>query len=338
MKSKEKIQIRQTFLRVLSILIVLFVGLFFLSLSTGLLSLPFKEVVKTLSGNGSPRQELLLYDFRFPRLLVAILTGATLGIAGCILQGITQNPLADTGMIGLNAGAGMSVMVFVSFFSTTFEQHVFLLPIVAMVGTFLSALFVFLIAYKKREGLGTNRLILSGVAVSAGMTACMILLTIKLSPSKYEFMSSWLAGSIWGSNWTFVYSFVPWLLLTLPIIFFKAKILDLFSLGEEAVKGLGVNVQKEQVIFLLLTVCLTGVAVSVSGSISFIGLLVPRLAGQFVGKRHRYLLPLSAMMGSILLMAADILGRVIILPAEMPAGILVSVIGAPYFVYLLLKK
>ncbi|MGX7420511.1 FecCD family ABC transporter permease [Carnobacterium gallinarum] len=317
-------------------LLLIFIGLCFLiSMNTGLMTLSPNEIFQTLIGNGTSQQELILYDFRLPRISLAILVGAGLAISGCILQGVTRNPLADTGILGINAGAGIAVLLFVTYFSSASGSSVFLLPIIAFIGAAVATLLIYLLSYKKGEGITTTRFVLTGVAVAAGITALMIVFTLRLSPTKYQFITTWLAGSIWGSSWVFVWVLLLWLVILVPLAFRKAKVLDLFSLGEEATIGLGVNLEKERVILLSIAVAIAGVSVSVSGGIGFIGLLAPHLARQLVGSRHRYLLPLSALIGSSLLIVADTLGRVVISPAEMPAGILVSIIGAPYFLYIL---
>lgn len=311
-------------------LLLIFIGLCFLiSMNTGLMTLSPNEIFQTLIGNGTSQQELILYDFRLPRISLAILVGAGLAISGCILQGVTRNPLADTGILGINAGAGIAVLLFVTYFSSASGSSVFLLPIIAFIGAAVATLLIYLLSYKKGEGITTTRFVLTGVAVAAGITALMIVFTLRLSPTKYQFITTWLAGSIWGSSWVFVWVLLLWLVILVPLAFRKAKVLDLFSLGEEATIGLGVNLEKERVILLSIAVAIAGVSVSVSGGIGFIGLLAPHLARQLVGSRHRYLLPLSALIGSSLLIVADTLGRVVISPAEMPAGILVSIIGAP---------
>ncbi|MEG0268401.1 MAG: iron ABC transporter permease [Carnobacterium sp.] len=311
---------------------------FIISMNTGLMSLSPKEILQTLTGNGTVQQELILYHFRLPRIFLSILVGAGLAISGCVLQGVSRNPLADTGILGINAGAGLAVMIFISFFSSASGRSVFLLPLVAFIGALVAAFLVYRLTYRKNEGLNITRLILTGVSIGTGLTSLMIVFTIKLSPERYQFLSTWIAGSIWGTSWPFVLALLPWLILTIPFIYKKHTILDILSLGDETSVGLGVHLEKERFILLVLAVALAGSSVSVSGGIGFIGLLSPHLAKQFVGSKHRYLIPLSALIGSLLLSIADTLARVVIAPAEMPTGVIVSIIGAPYFLYVLSKK
>jgi iron complex transport system permease protein len=198
-------------------------------------------------------------------------------------------------------------------------------------------LLIYTLAHQRHEGVSPTRLVLTGIAVAAGISAAMIVLTLRLDPARYQFVATWLAGSIWGTNWTFVLALLPWIAALLPFVFSKARVMNLLNLGEQAATGLGAPVDKERLQLLAAAVGLAGSSVAVSGGIGFVGLIGPHLARRLVGPKHELLLPASALTGSLLMILADTIGRWIFQPADIPTGIVVAVIGAPYFLYLLAK-
>lgn len=320
-----------------SIFIVLLIVLFLISLNTGVIRIDPVTVIKTIFGGGDARDELLLFEFRLPRITIAVLIGMGLAVSGAVLQGIVKNPLADPGIIGINAGAGLAVMLFVSYFSTELGNSVFIMPILAFIGAGAAAVVIYAFSYKKDEGVSPIRLILVGVAVAAGISALMIVLTLKLDPRTYDFVASWLAGSIWGSNWNFVLALLPWLVILIPFVYFKSRVLDVLNLGDHTAISLGMNLEKERRILLAAAVGLAAASVSVSGGIGFVGLIAPHMTRRLVGSKHKYVIPICALIGAVLVLTADTLGRVILQPAEIPTGVVVAIIGAPYFLYLLAK-
>lgn len=319
------------------IFIVLLIVLFLISLNTGVIRIDPVTVIKTIFGGGDARDELLLFEFRLPRITIAVLIGMGLAVSGAVLQGIVKNPLADPGIIGINAGAGLAVMLFVSYFSTELGNSVFIMPILAFIGAGAAAVVIYAFSYKKDEGVSPIRLILVGVAVAAGISALMIVLTLKLDPRTYDFVASWLAGSIWGSNWNFVLALLPWLVILIPFVYFKSRVLDVLNLGDHTAISLGMNLEKERRILLAAAVGLAAASVSVSGGIGFVGLIAPHMTRRLVGSKHKYVIPICALIGAVLVLTADTLGRVILQPAEIPTGVVVAIIGAPYFLYLLAK-
>lgn len=321
----------------LSVLGALVVIVFIISMNTGYIRLSPMDVIRTLFGLGTNKQHLILFEFRLPRIVISVLIGAGLAVSGCIMQGVSRNALADPGILGINAGAGLMVMLFISFYPTTAAAPVFLLPVLALVGAGLTATLIYSLAYKRDQGLSPTRLLLTGIAVAAGMSAAMIVLTLKLSPEKYQFVATWMAGSIWGMNWKFVLSLLPWIVILLPYVFYKAQVMNVLNLGEQTATGLGARVSREQLKLLAAAVALAASSVAVSGGIGFVGLIGPHLARRLVGPKHQLLLPTSALVGSLLVITADTLGRWVLQPSEIPTGIVVAVIGAPYFLYLLTK-
>ena len=322
-------------LLIIGILSLLIVLVFMISMNTGYIKLSPLEVIRTLFGFGTDKQKLILFEFRLPRIIISILVGMGLAVSGCVLQGISRNALADPGILGINAGAGLAVMLFISFFPSTSAAPVFILPILAFTGAGVTAIIIYSLAYKRHEGISPMRLLLTGVAVAAGISSAMIVLTLRLSPENYQFVATWLAGSIWGSNWKFVLALLPWIVVLMPFVFAKARVLNVLNLGDLTATGLGASIEKERRVLLAAAVGLAGASVSVSGGIGFVGLIGPHLARQLVGAKHQFLLPAAALTGGLLVLIADTIGRWILQPSEIPAGIVVAVIGAPYFLYLL---
>ncbi|MGV2686133.1 iron chelate uptake ABC transporter family permease subunit, partial [Clostridium perfringens] len=161
--------------------------------------------------------------------------------SGCVMQGISRNELADPGILGINAGAGLMVMLFISFFPSTTAAPVYLLPVLALIGASLTAALICVLAYKKNQGFKPTGLLLTGIAVAAGISAAMIVLTLRLSPEKYQFVATWLAGSIWGSNWKFVLAVLPWILGRLPFVMYTAQVMNVRNLGEPMATGRGAS-------------------------------------------------------------------------------------------------
>ena len=317
-------------------LVALLIATTLISLQTGQLAIGPQAIGQLLIGQGQAQDALILVDFRMPRIIIAILVGFALAIAGEVLQSTTQNPLADTGFLGINSGAGIAVLLFITFAADQGSQ-IFILPVLALIGALVSAVVIVIGAYQKLVGITANRLLLTGVAVSTCFSALMVLLTLKLSPDNYQFVMTWLAGSIWGSSWPFIWALLPWLLLTLPYIFSKSQTLDAFVLKPDNMRSLGVDFQKQRLYLIGTAVILAGASVSISGGIGFIGLITPHIARRIIGYQHRYQLLLTGLLGSCFLLVADTCGKLLSPTAEIPAGIIVALIGAPYFIYLLIK-
>ncbi|GKS14635.1 iron ABC transporter permease [Paenibacillus chitinolyticus] len=317
---------------------LLLVLTFVISMNIGFIRLSPMELFKTLIGEGSRKQSLILFDFRLPRIVLSMLAGAGLAISGAILQGISRNALADPGILGINAGAGLAVLLFICFYPAAAAAPVFLLPVLALAGAGATAVLIYTLAFKRNEGLSPTRLLLSGIAVAAGISAATIVLTLRISPEKYQFVATWMAGSIWGTTWKFVLALLPWIVILSIYVFCKARVLDVLNLGDQLASGLGAPVERERFLLLASAVGLAGSCVAVSGGIGFVGLIAPHLARRLVGPGHKVLLPASALAGALLVCAADTLGRWVLQPSEMPAGIVVAVIGAPYFLYLLARS
>jgi iron complex transport system permease protein len=333
---KRKIATRNTFV-VLGFSMLLILS-FLVSMNTGYARLSPLDTLLTLLGGGTNRERLILFGFRLPRIVISMLAGAGIALSGCVIQGITRNPLADPGLLGINAGAGLMVVLFVLFFGAQSFLSVLTLPFLALLGAGAAALIIYVLSYKRQSGAEPLTLILNGVAIQAGISALTTVLTVKLDETQFDFAASWQAGSIWGSNWKFVLALVPWLLALIPYVLVEARSLDILNLGDEIAGGLGISVEKVRRRLLFAAVALAASSVAVSGSISFVGLIAPHLARRLTGPRHRILLPACALAGAALVSVSDTIARVILQPAELPAGIIVASVGAPYFLYLLIRS
>lgn len=319
-------------------LFALIVIAFIVSMDIGVIRLSPAALIRTIFGQGTDQQHLILFDFRLPRIVISLLIGAGLAVSGCVLQAISRNDLADPGILGINSGAGMAVLVYVAFYSMTASASMFLLPILAWVGGGIAALLVFAISYRKHSGLSSNRLLMNGVAINTGISAFMIVITLRLNPDQFQFISTWMVGSIWGKDWHFVLALLPFIVVLLPYVFFKAQTVNVLGLGTTTATGLGAAVGKQQLLLLGAAVGLAGACVAVSGSIGFVGLIVPHLARRLVGARFQVLLPTTALAGALLVLLADTIARGALQPSEIPTGIVIAVVGAPYFLYLLVRS
>lgn len=323
-------------MQVMIALVLLILLSIFISFNTGIFKLSPMEVLRTLWGTGEEHHHLVLFEFRLPRIVIALLIGTGLAVSGLILQGITRNELADPGIIGIHAGAGLFVASWMMFLKSELSQPPFLISILAFMGGLFAAFLIYLFAWRK-SGVSPMRLILVGIGFNLLFDAALLALQVKMDPNQFLYLEIWLAGSIWASNWNFVLILMPWILLLLPIAFYRSRRLNILLLGDSAARGLGIAVQRERLILLLLSVGLAASCVAVGGGIAFVGLVAPHLARRLVGERHEYIMPTASLMGSLLLVVSDLVARQVLAPNEIPTGLVVAVMGAPYFLYLLAR-
>ncbi|GGE82917.1 FecCD family ABC transporter permease [Priestia taiwanensis] len=324
---------------------ILFVILLTLTLITiiigiglGPASLSYDRLIPTILGNGTFKEEFVLFSIRLPRIIITLLAGMALALSGLILQSLTRNDLADPGIIGINAGSGIAISIFFLYFPIQADTFIYALPIVAFLGALVTACLIYFFAYDKETGLQPARLTLTGVGFSFAIAGLMIVLISSADRAKVDFIAKWIAGNIWGDDWLFVLAILPWLAILIPYIIYKANRLNILALSESVAVGLGIALEKERRTLLLAAVALSASAVSVTGGIAFIGLMAPHIAKALVGPRHQLCIPITIMLGGLLLLVADTIGRNIVDPNGIPAGIMVSLIGAPYFMYLLFKE
>ncbi|MGG4553438.1 FecCD family ABC transporter permease [Paenibacillus humicus] len=323
---------------ILLILLALIIATVVIGMGIGYSSLSYDRLIPTLLGQGTFKEEFVLFSVRLPRIVITLLAGMALALSGAILQGITRNDLADPGIIGINSGAGVAIAVFFLFFPVKAGPFVYLLPLVAFIGAFLTVCAIYVFSYNRTAGLQPVRLVLTGIGFSMALSGVMIVLISSAERAKVDFIAKWIAGNIWGSDWPFIWAMLPWLIALIPFTLYKAHRLNLMELSEPVTIGVGLPVERERIVLLLTAVALAASAVSVTGGISFIGLMAPHIAKALIGPRNQLFIPIAVLIGGWLLLAADTIGRNIVQPDGIPAGIMVALIGAPYFVYLLLRK
>lgn len=302
----------------------------FLSLLFGSHILTIDELLAGIF-NANSKYHFITWEYRIPRLLIGILAGFALSCAGTIFQGILKNPLASIDVLGITKGAGfMAVLVL------TMPIKAYLtVPLAALVGGVGVA--VLLLWYSRKNGFESKKIIIMGIAMNALFDAGIQYFTLN-NNTDIQTTLTWLVGSLWGKFWNELAILSVFFLLIVPIIMLLSRKLDVLSLSDEVAIGIGENVKRTKIILLILAVLLTASSVSIVGTISFIGLIAPHLAKIFVGQRHQLLLPMSGLIGALLIVVSDTIGSTVFAPIEIPVGIITAVVGAPYFIYLLLNK
>lgn len=331
---------KKKYIFIFSCLCVLLLLAFLFGLSMGSYSIGPSEILSTLFGNGSKMQNIAIFNIRLPRICVAIAVGFALSCSGSILQTITKNDLAEPGIIGINAGAAFAVVVLISYgganyYSVLGNLALFLMPFVAITGALLAAFLIYGLSY--RRGISPVRLILVGIGVNAGVNAFVTLYQLNMSKGDYNQALTWISGSLWGSSWKYFYLIAPIVLVFFGLTLYKNRILDVMDLGDEIATGLGVNVEKEQSWLLFYAVVLAAVATAVAGNIAFLGLLGPHIAKQLVGPVHRRKIPIAGLISAIIIVVADTVSKNLFSPLEIPVGITISILGVPYFIYLMMR-
>jgi iron complex transport system permease protein len=325
--------------------VLVFFGLFLLAASVFIVSAGLGEmkigplgVLKVLTGGGTEMDRLIIQLFRLPRIIVALLVGMGLAVAGGILQGMIRNPLASPDILGITGGASVAVVSFLAFFSdenNALTVSIKWMPVAAFAGAAIAALLVYFLAWK--NGVTSIRLVLIGIGMMTLMKALTTLMMVFGPIYQASQANIWITGTVYGANWENVSVLVPWILILLMIAFFYSRNINLQELGDDVATGLGGNVQLHRFILLLLSTGLIGGSVAFAGGIGFVGLMAPHMARRLVGSAFGALLPVSALLGAIIVMLADLIGRTLFAPLEIPAGVFTASIGAPYFIYLLFK-
>ena len=301
------------------------------SLTLGSVDISFSTIVHTLLGNVQTTDEMVIWNIRFPRNIVGALVGANLAVSGAILQAVMKNPLADPGIVGVSSGAGLAGVIMLIFMP---EASILLTP-VAFVGAMLSAAAVYALAWK--NGIRPTRIILAGVAVSAFLGSGISALLVFYS-DKVQGALLWMVGGLSARSWPQVETLFPYTILGLVLALAGCKALTILSLGDETARGLGVPVERVRFSMTAVAALLAAGAVSVAGLIGFVGLVVPHIVRLIIGTDYKYVIPGSAIVGAGVLVFCDTLGRVAFSPIEIPAGIIMAFLGAPFFLYLLRRS
>ncbi|MBT2713656.1 iron ABC transporter permease [Pseudomonas sp. ISL-88] len=318
-------------------LLLITAGIILIGLNTGSFRLTPLTVGKTLFGYGTFQSTTVLFDYRLPRILVTMMAGIGLGVAGAILQGVSRNPLADPGILGLHAGASFGLMIYITFFHSLEAEASVFIPLFTFAGGTLAALIIVLLTYDRLNGFLTIRMLLVGIAVSAGFSAVTLFMSLRLNEETYTFASRWLVGNVWGRDWIHVWSLLPWIGILAPIAWMQSRSLNILMLGDQAAAGLGAHVQRKRIVLIAIAVGLSCASVAMAGGIGFIGFAAPHLARRLVGTMHQHIIPIAGLIGLVILVAADTIGRSLFQPNAIPAGVVAAAIGAPYFLYLVMK-
>ncbi|MET3926326.1 iron ABC transporter permease [Devosia sp. 2618] len=310
------------------LLLALTIFLALLSMSLGAVPLSLSQVVDGLFGGADA---FIINQYRLPRVVISLMSGAALAVAGLLLQGALRNPLASPDVVGITKGAGLGAMLAVIFLPPIWQ--VWAIPVGVVGGAGLAAGLLLLIG--RGLGGGVTTLALVGVAIGALAQAAMQYLMVRF-PGGIDQSMVWLAGSVYGSNAGDIRALSIWLLACLPAVLIVSSMLDLSAFGDDSLTSLGISPGLLRAGMIVTAVALTAGAVASVGSIGFLGLLAPHIARLMVGSRAVHLLPATALVGSLAMLLADLLGRLVALPNEIPAGIVASVIGGPYLLFLLL--
>jgi iron complex transport system permease protein len=281
----------------------------------------------------STGSENIILLIRMPRVLLGLLVGASLGLAGVTTQGVFKNPMADPYILGISSGAALGASVVILFGADKVPLGIMS---GAFVGALLGAFIVFNIA-RTHNRIPVETLLLAGIAVSAFFAACTYFLMF-ISGHKLNQIVFWVMGALWNGSWDDVLIIIPFLVIGAGVIYAYARDLNIMLLGEEDASHLGTDVSRVKTVLLIASALLAAAAVSVSGIIGFVGLIIPHIMRLILGPDHRLLIPASLLSGAMFLTLADTFARVVMQPTEMPVGIVTAVIGAPFFVYLLVRK
>lgn len=300
--------------------------------SLGNTSISLNQFIDTLTGNGATLSQNVVWNLRLPRLLVAMIAGATLAVSGLLLQGVVRNPLAGPEIVGVTSGAGLGAMLVLVLLPNATPE---ILSLAASLGAVSAFAVVYLLSWQK--GVLPTRLALVGIAVSAFCAAGINVLVVSAKLRVAQALV-WLSGSTYARQWDELGRLMILPTILLPIAWLFARRLDILALGEDVPRLLGMPLQRVRATIIAIAVFLSVAAVSTVGTISFVGLLAPHVGRLLVGHRHRQLVPIVAILGAILVSLADVIGRVAIAPKEIPSGLVTAMIGAPYFLWLTLVK
>lgn len=310
---------------ILVLLLALLIGI-----SCGIADLSWQELKDGLFLGVQSENYRIVCLIRMPRVFCGILAGTNLALAGCILQGILRNPLADPGIIGVTAGAGLFAMVIM----IILPEITNLVPIAAFVGAMVAVAIVFALSWQR--GVQPLRMILAGVAVAAFFGGAQTALMVFYS-DRIQSTINWMAGGFQGASWSHVSMILPYTLLGLAAVFFISRWLNALQLGEDTARSIGLPVEKIRFVLLILAALLAASAVSVAGMLGFVGLVIPHMVRLVTGSDFDYLLPCSAIWGAAFVSMTDSAARLALAPVEVPVGVFMSFFGAPFFLYLLKK-
>lgn len=317
-----------------------------LGISIGTVSVPLMDIIKIIGAEifrMSPNEQIdsmyvnIVLNIRLPRVILAGLVGASLAIAGAAFQGLLRNPLADPYTLGVSSGASVGAVITL-FFGLSFPYvGLFTLPLLSILFSFITIFAVLLFARQIERSMKVETIILTGIIFSSFLGA-LISLMIALTGEELRQIIGWLLGSVSMRGWDYIKIIFPFFIIGSILLLINSQELNAMSFGEERAKHIGVNVQRRKMMILIAGSILTGSAVAVSGTIGFVGLVIPHLTRMLWGPDHKHLLPLSILTGGGFLILADLVARTIISPTELPIGVITAIIGAPVFAIILMNR
>lgn len=310
------------------LLLLILIGLFSM---VGSVNLSLTEIIQALINQDNRMVTTIVYKMRLPRNILAALVGANLAVSGVLLQSVMKNPLADPGITGVSSGASVAAIVIL----LMLPAYTNLLPIFAFLGGAIACALVYIMAWK--NGLKPERIVLAGVAVNTILGGFISLLSTLFS-DKIQSAILWLNGSLATKTWADVELLAGYSIIGLIIALFLVRSTNVLQLGDEAAKNLGFNVNRTRLLISGVAVFLAAISTSVVGIISFVGLIVPHIARMLMGSDHKYTIPFSMVLGGIVLLMADTLARTVGGSIEIPVGVITSIVGGPFFLYLLRKR
>lgn len=316
---------------VLIVLAVVLAVVMMLSVGYGVMEMSWIDIIRTLFSGGDSIEFQIIYNLRLPRTLLGALVGAALAVAGVILQAVMRNPLASPGIIGVSSGAGLAAVVALMIFPALSG---WLIP-VAFGGAFITATAVYLLAWKR--GVEPVRLLLAGVAVSS-LLGAMSTAIMLFNSEKVAGILDFAIGSLSTRSWPQLELVAPYIIAGLAVAVIIAPKLNILGLGDEIAVGLGMNVERMRLCFIALAALLAGAAVSVVGLLGFVGLIAPHIVRMIIGGDSKFLIPGAAIFGAVLVVGSDTAGRVVIAPEELPLGIIMALLGPPFFLWLLRRR
>jgi len=318
--------------RTVAVLLLLIAGLCFAGLGYGDYPVLPGALLSALAGQAgtAPDVGMIVFDLRMPRVLLSLLVGLALAVAGAISQAVMRNPLAEPGILGINAGAAFAAMIVLVALK---DAPVALLPWAGFAGASLMAAAIYGLSW--RNGTTTLRLILIGIGLSALAGAVNTFLSAFGAVGDVQRAMIWLAGSTYHADWAGVRTLALWLVLPVLVTLMLSRELDLIRFGDQTARGRGQSVNLTRAVLIALCTLISGAAVAAAGLIGFVGLIAPHMARHLVGPTHRRLIPVAALVGAAIVLGADFAGRVVIAPGEIPAGLVTALLGAPFFGLLL---
>ena len=317
-------------------LFILLLTIFIIGLHVGQYRISIGDVVNVIFGGGSLEARKVLLDIRLPRLALACLVGLGMGVSGVVMQNLLHNDLASPGTLGVSDGSALFVTLYITLIKTKNDSPLYL-PLLALAGGIISAVLIFILSYRKNKVISPTRVIMTGVAMSAVYGAIGTFSMFILDQNQLEFLQRWQSGELWGTEWEYIIILFIWLIIFVGIIYYKSRTLNCINIGYDVARGLGVNVKKEFIVFSFCAVAISSGAVAFGGNFFFLGLIAPHIARKLVGEDLRVLLPASSFIAGMIVLVADMLVQGISFLANIPTGVIVSVVSVPYFIYLLLK-